>query len=88
MYKEELLDLVSRRLIRQGEICMVKFIAENLIVEEIMKRRKINNEKHRYLNLNNFLPALDIFNSVSYRVSKLYREKGPLIYLKMKPFIS
>ncbi|RLG94425.1 hypothetical protein DRO37_05630 [Candidatus Bathyarchaeota archaeon] len=80
-FGRELKALIIRKLIRHGEICMPSFIAENLIIEEIAKRMK--NAKPSLSNIE--LDPLDIYSSLSERISRLPMEKGPLIYLRVKP---
>ena len=73
--------MAVRKLVDQGEICMVDFIAENLIIEEIAKRLRKTDK--------NIPPAaldpLSIYNAVSNRIARLPKEKGPLVYLNIKP---
>jgi len=80
-FGRELKTLIIGKLIRQGEICMPSFIAENLIIEEIAKRLK--NAKPGLNNIE--IDPMDIYSSLSERISKLPMEKGPLIYLKVRP---
>ena len=80
-FGRELKALIIRKLIRHGEICMPSFIAENLIIEEIAKRMK--NAKPSLSNIE--LDPMDIYSSLSDRISRLPMEKGPLIYLRVKP---
>jgi hypothetical protein len=62
---------------------MVEFIAENLIIEEIAKRIRKTDK--------NVIPIapdpLSIYNAVSARITRLPKEKGPLVYLNIKPNI-
>jgi len=80
-YKLDLKSMAVRKLIKHGEICMIEFIAENLIVEEIAKRiRKTSKD----LNIVAIDP-LKIYNALSARISRLPKEKGPLVYLNIRP---
>lgn len=82
-FKNELKDLLIKKLIREGEICMANFIAENLIIEEITRRlrdRKWDSNAFR-------LDPIDIYNTLSRRISGLSKEKGPLVYLRVKPYM-
>ena len=82
-FKRELKDLLTRKLIRHGEICMASFIAENLIIEEITRRLRDTK-----VDPNNFkLDPIDIYNSLSRRIFGLSKEKGPLVYLRIKPYM-
>ena len=80
-FRKELKNLVTRKLISQGEICMASYIAENLIIEEIARRLRNSNVDSKNLRLD----PLDIYNALSRRVLEIRRERGPLIYLRIKP---
>jgi len=82
-FKNELKWLLTRKLIRQGEICMPSFIAENLIIEEITRRLRGG----RWGRGASRIDPMDIYNSLSRRISGLPKEKGPLVYLRIKPFM-
>lgn len=82
-YKSELKNMAVRRLVEQGELCMIEFIAENLIIEEIAKYIQ-KTDKNASLPV---LNPLSIYNAVSARISRLPKEKGPLVYLNIKPNI-
>lgn len=78
-WRNELRRMVIKKLIEHGEICMVEFIADNLIVEEIARRLQ---------NANDRLVALDplsIYDAVSSRITRLSKERGPLVYLSIRP---
>jgi hypothetical protein len=78
---KELKKMVTQKLIGQGEICLAQVIAENLIIEEIAKRsRSLEGDVQLMM-----VTPLDIYNSLSPRISRLHEEKGPLVYLKIKP---
>ncbi|MEM2915446.1 MAG: hypothetical protein QXH91_08640 [Candidatus Bathyarchaeia archaeon] len=85
-HRKELKKAVTRKLLNQNEICMTEIIAENLIIEEIAKRIKSTNEDSEMPNLI-ILNPIDILNTLSHRISKLPKEKGPLIYLNIKPYL-
>jgi hypothetical protein len=82
-YKSELKSMAVKKLVDYNEICMIEPIAENLIIEEIAKYIQKENK--------GLMPAvldpLSIYNAVSGRISRLPKEKGPLIYLNIKPNI-
>ncbi len=85
-HRKDLKRMVTQKLSCHREICMTDLIAENLIVEEIAKRmgntsENPDHDKLVYLNL------IDILNSVSSRISRISKEKGPLIYLNIKPYL-
>ena len=77
--RNELKKMVTRRLISKNEICMVGTIADNLIIEEIVRCYPIFNENTKIF-------SLGLFNSISFKISKLSEEKGPLIYLNIKTY--
>ncbi len=74
----ELKEHVIRKLIKNGEICMTEQIAENLIVEEIAKHMPKNRRRNVDLN------PLDILNALTPKITRLSKERGPLVYLKVK----
>jgi len=78
--RRELKNMVTQKLMLEGEICMAELIAENLIVEEIAKRSRGINQDLKSVTLD----PLDIFNSLTPRISRLPRENRPLIYLNVK----
>ncbi len=78
-YIKELKELVKQKLLSQGEVCMVSFIAQQLITEELTRRSMDTTQRTADPSL------LDIFNSISLRISKLSTEKGPLVYLSINP---
>jgi hypothetical protein len=82
-YKSELKHMAVKKLVDYGEICMIEPIAENLIIEEIAKHIQKGNRNLTLVALN----PLSIYNAVSGRISRLPKEKGPLIYLNIKPNI-
>lgn len=79
-HSRELKDTLIRKLINQGEICMAEQIAENLIVEEIAKNIPRTDEGREMTSLN----PLEILNNLTPRISRLSKEKGPLVYLRIK----
>jgi len=79
-HREELKEALIRKLVNHGEICMTEQIAENLIVEEIAKYIPRLDEARKVGGLN----PLEILNNLVPRVSRLSRERGPLVYLKMR----
>jgi len=80
-YRHELKSIAVKKLVNQGEICMVEFIAENLILEEIAKRIQKSNKDSRFI----VLDPLSMYNAISSRIMRLSKEKGPLVYLNIKP---
>jgi len=82
-FKRELKDLLTKKLIRHGEICMASFIAENLIIEEITRRLRDVTPDSKNIRLD----PVDIYNSLSRRIFSLSKEKGPLVYLRIRPYM-
>jgi len=78
--RRELKNMVTQKLMLEGEICMAELIAENLIVEEIAKRSRGMDQDLKSV----MLDPLDIFNSLTPGISRLPRENRPLIYLNVK----
>ena len=76
---KELEEIVVRKLVNKGEICMTREISKNLILEEIAKRVPSRDEK-KEANLN----TLDILSDLTSRIARLPDEKGPLVFLKVK----
>lgn len=82
--RKELKKKIIQKLITNGEICMCEFIAENLIIEEIARRLAIHGSNIESITLD----PLDILNSLTQYVSRLPKEKGPLLYLNLKMHMS
>jgi len=82
-FKRELKNLLTKKLIRHGEICMTSFIAENLIIEEIARRLRDARPDSNNIKLD----PIDIYNSLSRRIFGLSKERGPLVYLRIKPYM-
>jgi len=78
-HSKELEEIVVRKLVNKGEICMTREIAKNLILEEIAKRVPSEDEKGE-TNLN----PLDVLNNLTSKIARLPNEKGPLVFLKVK----
>ncbi|MEJ2281745.1 MAG: hypothetical protein P8X97_07570 [Candidatus Bathyarchaeota archaeon] len=79
--QEELKKLVIQKLINKGEVCMSELIAENLIVEEIAHRLKIN--KGRNPLDESILDPWSIFQELVPRVNRLAERRTPIIHLKL-----
>jgi len=82
-HRRELKRMVVRKLLGQGEVCMVEVIAENLIIEEIAKRVRSTNVSSELT----IVTAIDIYSTLSHRISRLHEEKGPLVYLNIRPYM-
>ncbi len=78
---QELKKMVVQRLVTHGEVCMTELIAENLIIEEIGFRLKINGKKKP--TEKTLLDSWSIFQEVSPRVKSLAERKTPIIHLKL-----
>lgn len=78
-HRAELKDMVIRRLIKVGEICMVESIADNLIIGEIAKRLQGSGTD----SLKPKIDPFDLFNAISSKIDRLPNERGPLIFLRV-----
>ena len=78
---QELKKLVVQKLINEGEVCMPELIAENLIIEEIAYRLKMNGGKMPTDKIT--LEPWHILQQVLPRVKRLTERKTPLIHLKL-----
>ena len=78
---QELKNLVVQKLVSKGEVCMAELIAENMIIEEIAYRLKMNNGKTP--KDKTVLDPWNILQQVSPRVKALAERKTPLIHLKL-----
>jgi len=77
----ELKKMVMQRLITKGEVCMVDLIAENLIIEAIAFRMKLNCEKTPTDKIS--LEPLYILQEVSPQVKRLAERKTPIVHLRL-----
>jgi hypothetical protein len=78
---QELKKLVVQKLINEGEVCMAELIAENLIIEEIAYRLKMNGGKTPTDKIT--LEPWHILQEVLPRIKRLTERKIPLIHLKL-----
>jgi hypothetical protein len=78
---QELKQMVVQRLINHGEVCMPELIAENLIIEEIAFRLKMNGGK--ISKDKTVFDSWSVLQEVSPRVKSLAERKAPLIHLKL-----
>ena len=78
---QELKDFVVQKLINQGEVCMPELIAENLVVEQIAFRLKMNDGKEPADK--GALEPWQIFRDVLPQVKSLAERKTPLIHMKL-----
>lgn len=78
---EEFMGLIVKKLISRGEVCMVKLISENLLLDEICCH--LSERRRRGLLL--FEPnPIKIFQRISKRIDRLTKTKEPLIYLRLR----
>ena len=78
---QELKKLVEQKLINQGEVCMAEMIAENLIIEEIACRLKMNLGKTPTEKIT--LEPWNILQQVLPRVKQLTERRIPIIHLRL-----
>jgi len=73
--RQEMLELITFTLIKNGEICGTSILAENLLKMEIGEKNKehFNEQEH----------VMTIVNSTLRKARELTRSKGPLIYVKI-----
>ena len=77
----ELKKMIIKSLINKGEICMVDLIAENLIIEEIAFRLRMNSRKIPADKI--ILDPWHILQAVSPRIKRLVKRKTPLVHLQL-----
>jgi len=81
--RNELTKLVQQTLIEHGEVCMVKLIAENLILGEISKYIAEREKK----GLTIFEPnPIKIYQRITRQIRKITERKEPLVHLRLRPF--
>ena len=78
---KELKEFVVQKLVNQGEVCMPELIAENLVVEQIAYRLKMNDRKTPAES--EALEPWQIFRDVLPQVKSLAERKTPLIHMKL-----
>ena len=78
---KELKQMIVKKLIKKGEVCMPELIAENLIIEELTARMRMNKRKAPDDHIT--LDPWDLLQTVSPQVKKLSKRKVPLIRLKL-----
>ena len=78
---QELKKLVEQKLVNQGEVCMAEMIAENLIIEELAHRLKMNKGKTSTNKI--ALEPWSILQEVLPRVKRLAERRIPIIHLKL-----
>jgi len=74
-YRNEMKDLITCTLVRNGEICGTSILAENLIKTELATYA----ENKIYVNQN----LLNITKKAMKRAQQLSQSKGPLIFVKI-----
>jgi hypothetical protein len=74
-HKQELTEIVTGTLIKNGEICGTEIIAESLLKGELKRKRTrtLNDKKH----------ILKIINNSLRRAREISQSKGPLIFVKI-----
>jgi hypothetical protein len=73
--RQEMQELVTSTLIKNGEICGTSILAENLLKMELgEKSREYLNEEEQTMN---------VINNALRKARELTRSKGPLIYVKI-----
>lgn len=78
--RKKLREMVVQRLVRRGEVCRPKQIAEDLIIKEIADQLcKCQGKSLMCVNLN----ILKILHGVYARIGKLAESKKPLLHIKI-----
>jgi hypothetical protein len=73
--KQEMQEIVTSTLIKNGEVCGTSILAENLLKMELgEKSEEFDNEKTQIVN---------VVNNALRKARELARSKGPLIYVKI-----
>ena len=80
---KELKEFVVQKLVNQGEVCMPELIAENLVIEQIAYRLKMNDRKAPAEA--GALEPWQIFRDVLPQVKSLAERKTPIIHMKLMP---
>jgi len=73
--RQEMQEIVTSTLIKNGEICGTSILAENLLKMELgeKSREYVNEEEH----------VMNVANNALRKARELARSKGPLIYVKI-----
>jgi len=73
--RQEMQEIVTSTLIKNGEICGTSILAENLLKMELgeKSREYLNEEEH----------VMNVANNALRKARELARSKGPLIYVKI-----
>lgn len=73
--RQEMQDLVTFTLIKNGEICGTSILAENLLKMEIGEKNKEYNDEREQ--------TLTVVNNTLKKARELTRSRGPLIFVKI-----
>ncbi|HDD70187.1 hypothetical protein CW707_04900 [Candidatus Bathyarchaeota archaeon] len=73
--RQEMQEVVTATLIRNGEICGTSILAENLLKMELGKNRKNHASKEEQI--------INVVNNTLRKAKELARSRGPLIYVKI-----
>lgn len=73
--RQEMQEIVTATLIRNGEICGTSILAENLLKMELGKNRKNHASKEEQI--------INVVNNTLRKAKELARSRGPLIYVKI-----
>ena len=73
--RQEMQEVLTSTLIRNGEICGTSILAENLLKMELGEKKKkyLNEEEH----------VVNVVNNALRKARELARSKGPLIFVKI-----
>jgi hypothetical protein len=73
-HKVELIDIVTSALIRNGEICATKLLAEYILKTELAKDK---------VEFSNKQQALTFLNNVIHKATEISQSTGPLIFIEV-----
>ncbi|NWF86473.1 hypothetical protein HXY32_01445 [Candidatus Bathyarchaeota archaeon] len=73
--RQEMQEILTFTLIKNGEVCGTSILAENLLKMEIGEKKKESSNTQEY--------AVNIVNNALRKARELAHSKGPLIYVKI-----
>lgn len=74
-HKQKLIEIVANTLIKNGEICGTKIIAESLLKCELQRKRVRTLNEQKYI--------IKIVNNALRKARELSQSKGPLLFVKI-----
>jgi len=74
--KQEIMELIVSKLIKNGEICGTEILSENLLKMELGERKNV-------INLNEKERILTVLNNTLRKAREMAQSKGPLIFVNI-----